>query len=131
MTDKDPPNLGLLIKLMKLTASPNDAEALLAVRKANEQLLKFGGDWERLLTGRVTITGDPFLATPVPTQTWTNRRQATAPARPQPRPAAPPPPPPPTAPRQPYSYSPSYYSLKSRRRRPVSKPTIDDVFNSL
>jgi hypothetical protein len=62
----DPPNLGLLIKLMKLTASTNDAEALLAIRKANEQLQKFGGDWERLLQGRVTVIGDPFSQIPVP-----------------------------------------------------------------
>jgi hypothetical protein len=64
--DKDPPNLGLLIKLMKLTASTNDSEALLAIRKANEQLQKFGGDWERLLQGRVTVIGDPFGQIPVP-----------------------------------------------------------------
>jgi hypothetical protein len=43
------PNLTLLIKLLKMTTSSHDAEALLAIRKANEQLAKFGGDWERLL----------------------------------------------------------------------------------
>jgi hypothetical protein len=61
------PNLSLLIKLLKLTASQNDAEALMAIRKANEQLSKFGGDWERLLRSHVTIIGaDPFaeIATP-------------------------------------------------------------------
>ena len=57
----DPPNLGLLIKLLKMTTSSNDAEALSAIRKANEQLVKFGNDWEPLLRGKVTVIGDPFL----------------------------------------------------------------------
>lgn len=57
------PNLTLLIKLLKMTTSSHDAEALLAIRKANEQLAKFGGDWERLLRSRITIIGaDPFSA---------------------------------------------------------------------
>ena len=57
------PNLGLLIKLLKLTTASNDAEALSAMRKANEQLIKFGGDWEALLRGKVTVIGDPFANT--------------------------------------------------------------------
>jgi hypothetical protein len=68
MATEELPNLVLLIKLMKLTASSNDSEALLAVRKANEQLVKFGGDWERLLKGKVTIIGDPFESVAAPTQ---------------------------------------------------------------
>jgi hypothetical protein len=63
---EDLPNLPLLIKLMKLTSSPNDSEALSAVRKANEQLAKFGGDWERLLLGKVTVIADPFVGVPPP-----------------------------------------------------------------
>lgn len=63
----DPPNLGLLIKLMKLTTSTNDAEALAALRKANEQLAKFGGDWERTLRGKITVIGDPFEGASAPT----------------------------------------------------------------
>lgn len=54
------PNLGLLIKLLKMTTSSVDGEALIAIRKANEQLAKFGGDWEALLRGKVTVIGDPF-----------------------------------------------------------------------
>ena len=42
----DGPSLTMLTKLMKLTTSPNDHEALLALRKANEQVAKFK------LTGR-------------------------------------------------------------------------------
>lgn len=96
------PNIGLLIKLLKMTSSSNDGEALSAMRKANEQLAKFGGDWEALLRGKVTIIGDPFAnITPPPSQP---RAAAPAPPpRPAPRrwpqprkPYAPPPPPPPT-----------------------------------
>jgi len=97
MADTDPPNLGLLIKLLKLTTSSSDAEALSAMRKANEQLAKFGGCWERLLTSHVTVIGDPFvgIATPPP------RAPISEPPRP-PRTAPPrtaPPPPPPRGPR--------------------------------
>jgi hypothetical protein len=89
-------NLELLIKLLKMTTSSNDAEALLASRKANEQLLKFGGDWEALLHGKVTVIADPFTAPP-PTVEQTTRRAAPPPP-PPPRPAPPPPPPKPKAP---------------------------------
>lgn len=80
--DKDPPNLDLLIKLLKMTTSSNEGEVLVAIRKANEQLRKFGGDWERLLKGKVTVIGDPFanVAPPPPA------RQA-----PRPSPHRPPP----------------------------------------
>ncbi|HEY0724706.1 MAG TPA: hypothetical protein VGD41_12090, partial [Pyrinomonadaceae bacterium] len=56
----DLPNLPLLIKLLKMTTSSNDGEALMAIRKANEQLKKFGGDWEALLRGKVTMITNPF-----------------------------------------------------------------------
>ena len=59
-------NLELLIKLLKLTASSNDSEALLAMRKAHEVLGKFGGDWEALLHGKVTVIADPFTAAAPP-----------------------------------------------------------------
>lgn len=99
-TDKDPPNLGLLIKLLKMTTSTSDAEALSAMRKANEQLAKFGGDWERLLLGKVKIIADPFSSIQAPPparhrQTeppiqpapqWTNQRDWTIP-NPPPKPA--------------------------------------------
>jgi hypothetical protein len=56
------PSLTLLTKLMKLTTSSNDSEALLAMRKANEQVAKFGGDWETILKGKITVIGDPFAS---------------------------------------------------------------------
>jgi len=100
----DPPNLGLLIKLLKMTTSSNDAEALSAIRKANEQLIKFGNDWEPLLRGKVTVIGDPFLNAAI--NPSVGKRTPPPPAapsspyqQPRSRPAPPPPPPPPPPPK--------------------------------
>lgn len=71
--------LDLLIKLLKMTASSNDGEAVVAVRKANECLKRMSTDWESLLRGKVTIIEDPFTR--------------AAPAPRQPTRSAPPPPP--------------------------------------
>ena len=60
MTDAAAPSLTMLIKLLKMTTSSHDNEALVAVRKANAELAKFGGDWDSLLRGKVTVIGDPF-----------------------------------------------------------------------
>ena len=101
-TNNDPPNLGLLIKLMGMTTSRNDGEALAAVRKANEQLVKFGGSWEELLLGKVTVIGDPFAGL----EQREPRRTTTPP--PPPRRPAPPPPPYTPPPRRPASPPPNW-----------------------
>ena len=62
---KQPPNLDLLIKLMKMTTSATDGEALAAIRFANQLLSKLGGDWEDLLRGKLA-TIDPFASLPEP-----------------------------------------------------------------
>jgi hypothetical protein len=113
------PNLALLIKLMKLTASSNDSEALLAVRKANEQLIKFGGDWERLLLGKVTVIGDPFESVPAPKASTYTKTPPSPPPRPQPQPRPA---------QQSYSYSPrsTYQAPRPRKVRP-SKITLADI----
>ncbi len=54
------PKQELLIKLMKLTASTNDGEALTALRKATDLLTSGGWDWERLIKGKIVIVEDPF-----------------------------------------------------------------------
>src|SRR5258706_13648282 len=77
----------IFIKLLKMTTSPNDGEALNAIRMANQQLSKFGGDWEELLSGRVTIIADPFTSVPD-----LNPRARDAAPAPGTRPAPPPPP---------------------------------------
>lgn len=81
--DKDPPNLGLLIKCLKMTQAENDGQALNAMRAANKQLAKFGGDWEALITGKVKIIGDPFANLHAP------EHRAKAPPRPVPTPPPP------------------------------------------
>lgn len=97
------PSLTLLIKLLKMTTSSHDAEALVACRKANAELQKFGGDWDTLLRGKVTVIGDPFAnlhkpdvgaTRPPAPQAPPPPRPAPPPPRPQPQPyaAAPPPP---------------------------------------
>lgn len=99
MTDKpdnDPPNIDLLIKCLGMTKAENDGQALVAIRKANQQLEKFGGSWDALLRGKVTIIGDPFRDIPAPPPPRDNGFASTrgfgAPAAPpRPQPAAPPP----------------------------------------
>jgi hypothetical protein len=115
MASEELPNLGLLIKLMKLTSSSNDSEALLAVRKANEQLVKFGGDWEKLLLGKVTVIGDPF--------------ESVAPPKQQPRytNAAPPPPNPRTPPPSTARWSNSNSPPRRQARVKPSKLTLADI----
>jgi len=83
-TTDDLPNLGKLIKLMQLTKSSMDGEALSAIRMANRELDKFGGDWETLLRGKVTVIGDPFagLATPPPQRNAPPVRKPTPPPPP-------------------------------------------------
>lgn len=72
MTQKS--EFDLLIKLLKMTRSVNDQEALAFLRKANQQLDKQGWDWEKLLYAKVKIVADPFgdlkgpIAPPPPPQ---------------------------------------------------------------
>jgi len=86
MPEARDPKLERLIKLLKLTTSTNDAEALLASRKANEALVPLGGDWEALLHGKVTVIADPFDNLDMPPE---NGRRAPPPhpgSRPAPAP---------------------------------------------
>jgi hypothetical protein len=98
-------NLSLLIKLLKMTTSSSDSEALVAMRKANEALGRVGGDWETLLRGKVTIIADPWAASPPrpsaapPASPWKPSPMRAAPSappppKPAPRPYTPPTPPP-------------------------------------
>jgi hypothetical protein len=118
MVTEELPNLGLLIKLMKLTSSSNDSEALLAVRKANEQLQKFGGDWERLLLGKVTVIGDPFESVAPPKPTY--HRYAAAPAPPPPGPS-------PSRPQPAYNPTPQRRGRARPSNIKVRKLTLADI----
>lgn len=88
---EDLPNLGKLIKLLKMTTSSNDSEAIAFMRRANLELEKFGGDWESLLRGKVTVIGDPFDGVEAPKHHTTVTKEPyrtappTAPTRQAPR----------------------------------------------
>jgi hypothetical protein len=86
------PKQELLIKLLRMTESDNDPEALTALRKVNAFMRSAGWDWEKLVNSKIRIIEDPFKNLGVPTGRATHVNP-TAP----PRPAAPQPPPPPTA----------------------------------
>lgn len=49
----------IFIKLMMLSTSPNDGEALTALRKANAKLHSIGRNWEELLRGKVAVSDFP------------------------------------------------------------------------
>lgn len=107
------PKQELLIKLLSLTASDNDAEALSALRKATKILNDSGWTWERLIHGKITVIADPFasLATPP-----TPERQNAPPAPPRPMPAAP----------RPYTYTQPRQTWPAPKRR-SRKPTLDSI----
>lgn len=90
--------LTILIKLLKMTTSSHDHEALSAMRLANAQLLKLGTDWDDLISGRVTLVADPFTSVPdlKPSETFTTVYPSHSPSAPPPkgppRPAPPRPP---------------------------------------
>lgn len=99
----DIPKQDLLAKLLKMTTSNNDGEALAAIRKANALLASAGWDWDKLLAGKIRIAADPFASLQTPYNPG-NGRAAPQPAPPPVRPHKPafsPPPPPPPQPRQP------------------------------
>jgi len=80
----DIPSLSLLIKLINMSTSDNDGEALVALRKANKIVKEFGG-WEPILRGKVTVIGDPFADLQAPPKRETS--PPPAPRRPTPQPA--------------------------------------------
>jgi hypothetical protein len=81
------PKHELLLKLLKMTASSNDAEALAAIRKANQLLAIASWDWDRLLAGKITVVGDPFGNLHRPQASQSTEMPREAPRAPSPRPA--------------------------------------------
>lgn len=93
MTDQLPKQ-ELLIKLLRMTESDNDGEALTALRKANAFMRSAGWDWEKLVNAKIKIIEDPFKNLGVPPG---GGRPMSAPGFKQ-APQTPPPPPPPPPP---------------------------------
>lgn len=90
---EDLPKQELLIKLLKMSTSPNDGEALISIRKANDLLRAAGWDWEKLIHGKIKVIEDPFKHVETPFNQQMSRPRPAPP--PPPRPRAPTPPPPP------------------------------------
>jgi len=108
MADNGEINLEKLIKLIRLSESSNDAEALAALRAANALLKRAGWDWEKLLRGKVTVVADPFSTIPAPPPTTSTRPR----------------PPPPPSPLQPQPWSPLWTPRRGTRK---SKPSALDL----
>lgn len=91
------PRQELLKKLLMMTTSDNDGEALTALRKANSVLTAAGWDWNKLIDGRITVVEDPFKNLGVPPGRNGVGAGNAAPSTPgfTPRPSTPTPPPPP------------------------------------
>jgi len=92
-TDTNVPKQELLLKLLKMTTSDNDGEALTALRKANALLRSAGWDWDKLIHAKIRIAADPFAGLGHPPS---GSGRAGTMGVPTQRPAPPPPPPRPT-----------------------------------
>lgn len=111
------PKEKLLEKLLGMTTSTNDGEALVAIRKANELLSSAGWTWTQLLSGKIVVVEDPFSRIIEP-----ERRTTVAPTAPQrptpPRPTPPPPrpvrPTPPPNPNPPPRAAPRTFPLSTK-----------------
>lgn len=84
--------LSKLIKLLNLTTSPNQGEALSAVSMANNLVAKLGTTWDELLTGKVTLIADPFTSIPEPPKSAASAPPAYTPSPPPPHVRRQPPP---------------------------------------
>ena len=93
MTDPNQlPKQELLIKLLRMTTSDNDGEALTALRKANAFLTAAGWDWEKLILGKIRIIEDPFKNLSTPPTNSVRGTYGTTPPAPAPQSFTQPPP---------------------------------------
>jgi hypothetical protein len=83
--------LETLIKVLMMTTSETDGEALAAIRRANSMLKTASVDWDGLLRGKVTVVADPFDSIAVP-QSTPSRYNTNVTVPPQPTRQPPPPP---------------------------------------
>lgn len=77
----DLPKQDFLLKLLNMTTSSADAEALLAIRKVNKFLQANGWTWDMLLASKIKIIADPFSGLGTPSTLTKNK----PPPPPQPR----------------------------------------------
>jgi hypothetical protein len=124
---------------MKMTLHENDNQALVALRSANRQVAKFGGDWESILRGKIKIIGDPFSGITMPPAGAASRPDNYSPTVP-PRPRAPVPPqqparsytpPPPKAPANGDSRTNFSAGTCKKCRKPVAPSAGREIYSSL
>lgn len=60
------PREELLRKMLNMTTSDNDGQALVAIRKANALLESAGWSWDKLLAAKIKIVENPFKNMPNP-----------------------------------------------------------------
>lgn len=76
--------LDTLIKVLLMTTSSQDGEALAAMRRANILLRNANTDWDKLLRGKVTVVADPFADIAAPdTKERFSSSKPTVPQKPQ------------------------------------------------
>jgi len=63
---KQPPDYRMFLKLMNLTTSQFDGEALSAIRMANSVLASQNQTWEDLLSGKIVMISPPADTKPKP-----------------------------------------------------------------
>lgn len=68
MSDSPLPKEQLLLKILKMTTSDNDGQALVAIRKANALLDAAGWTWDKLIEGKIKIVESPFKNMPTPSK---------------------------------------------------------------
>ncbi len=78
------PKQDLLLKLLGMTTSASDNEALMAIRRANEFLARAGWTWEMLIREKIKIIENPFNGLADPTRRPKNEQQPTTPPKPSP-----------------------------------------------
>jgi hypothetical protein len=120
---EDLPKQELLIKLLKMTTSSNDGEAVIAVRKANDLLKSAGWDWEKLIHGKIKVIEDPFKSVDVP---YNNSRARPAPPAPPSRTPQPPHRTPQAPPSQPPPIRPA--APPPPQRRPVINSNKSNIY---
>lgn len=102
------PKQELLAKLLMMTTSSADNEALAAIRKANNLLSAAGWTWEMLIAAKIKVVENPFAGLGDPRAGKSNVRQEVN------QPSPPPPPPRPKPQPQAYTWTPAQTPVNSR-----------------
>lgn len=86
------PREQFLLKLLRMTTSSNDGEALTAIRKVNTLLTDNGWDWDKLIAGKIKIVPNPFVGLGTPHRAEPRVTPTPGPIHTTPTPPPPPPP---------------------------------------